>query len=147
MIVIADSNIIISALISPHGAISHIFKSKSQLQFITVDYLFDEIELHFDKIVKLSGRERKDVWSDYLVLKSRIKEVYLNQEIPQKHINEAYYIAFDVDIKDVFFIALQRYKKHKLWTSDLQLIKGVEAKGYKIFITTSEVKAQLYKKK
>jgi hypothetical protein len=39
--------------------------------------------------------------------------------------------AFDVDIKDVFFIALQRYKKHKLWTSNLQLIKGVEAKGYK----------------
>ena len=65
MIVIADSNIIISALITPQGAVSSIFKAKINLQFITVEYLFEEIETHFEKIVLLSKRPRKLVLKDY----------------------------------------------------------------------------------
>jgi predicted nucleic acid-binding protein len=146
MIVIADSNIIISALITPKGAVAFVLNSKSNLQFLTVDYLFDEVELHFDRIVKLSGRSKKEVWADYQILKKKIKTVVLHTTIPQKYVNEAYYITLDVDGKDVFFIALQRYKKHKLWTSDKELIAGVEAKGYKIFVTTKELRKRLYRK-
>ncbi|MDR2206082.1 MAG: PIN domain nuclease [Flavobacteriaceae bacterium] len=146
MIVIADSNIIVSALITPKGVVASVFNAKSNLQFLTVDYLFDEVESHFDKIVKLSKRPQKEVWENYQELKAKIKTVVLHTQIPQKYINEAYYITLDVDGKDVYFIALQRYKKHKLWTSDKALIKGVEAKGYDIFITTAELRAKLYKK-
>ncbi len=49
MILIADSNIIVSALISPKGEIAKILKDKSNIQFIAPDYMFMEIEAHWDK--------------------------------------------------------------------------------------------------
>lgn len=50
MIVITDSNIIISALISPSGVVSSIFKEKSNFQFTAPDFLKDEIDFHWRKI-------------------------------------------------------------------------------------------------
>jgi len=47
----------------------------------------------------------------------------------------------------MFFVALNLYKKHKIWTSDKVLIKGLEKKGYKMCITTKELKSKLYKKR
>jgi predicted nucleic acid-binding protein len=52
----------------------------------------------------------------------------------------------EIDVDDTYFVALHLYLGHKLWTSDKKLIAGVEAKGYKIFITTAELRKKLYKK-
>ena len=43
MILITDSNLIVSALITPHGAIASIIKAKHNFQFIAPDFIFDEI--------------------------------------------------------------------------------------------------------
>jgi predicted nucleic acid-binding protein len=59
MIVITDSNIIISALIKPNGVVAKVFKSKSQIQFYAPSFLKDEISEHFSKIVKISGSSKK----------------------------------------------------------------------------------------
>jgi signal transduction histidine kinase len=55
MIVITDSNILFSALISPNGAINKILKSKSNLQFFAPSYLFEEVNNHSVITVKDYG--------------------------------------------------------------------------------------------
>jgi predicted nucleic acid-binding protein len=146
MIVIADSNVIISALISPNGVVAGIFSAKSNLQFLAPNYLFEEVDKHIVKIIKMSPLSKKEILEMVEIFKKRIKVIY-TKEIPQKYIIEAFDIVEGIDIDDVYFVALNRYTKHKLWTSDKELIKGVEAKGYKIFVTTEELKKKLYKKK
>lgn len=86
MILITDSNLIISALITPNGAIASIIKAKHNFQFIAP--------------------------------------------------------------KDVFFIALHLHTGHKIWSGDEKLKKGLTAKGYGHFFTsTEELKKHLYKKR
>jgi predicted nucleic acid-binding protein len=48
MIVIADANIIISALITPKGVNGLILNSKNKVQFIAPDYLKEEVKNHWD---------------------------------------------------------------------------------------------------
>jgi len=47
MIVITDSNIIVSALISSAGVVASIFKEKSNLQFIAPTQLLEEVNEHW----------------------------------------------------------------------------------------------------
>ena len=55
MILITDSNLIISALITPNGAIASIIKAKHNFQFIAPDFVFEEIDEHWDKIKSLAS--------------------------------------------------------------------------------------------
>lgn len=48
MIVVTDSNILFSALISPKGTVAKVLKSKSKIQILAPDFLFEEIDNHFD---------------------------------------------------------------------------------------------------
>ena len=136
MIAITDSNIIISAFITPKGTVAKIFKDKSQIQFIAPSFLKTEISNHFDKIVKLSELSKKEVQLALDYYFERITFIDISN-IPKKYIIESFLIVSDIDADDVFFVALNLYKNHKIWTLDKVLIKGLEAKGYKICITTA----------
>ena len=61
MILITDSNLIISALITPNGAIASIIKAKHNFQFIAPDFVFEEIDEHWDKIKVLSLLSDKEL--------------------------------------------------------------------------------------
>jgi predicted nucleic acid-binding protein len=64
MIIITDSNVVFSALITPNGTVAKIFKSKSSIQFIAPDFLLFEVKEHLPKIILLSGLTRSQVLSD-----------------------------------------------------------------------------------
>lgn len=145
MILITDSNVIFSALINPNGALADIFKSKKRIQFIAPAVLIDEIRNHFDRIAVFSSLPKKELQEELEAILSNIKVVE-NKDVPKKYFIEAVKIVADIDYDDAFFVALNLYKKHKIWTSDKVLISGLEKKGYFICITTSEVKKHLYKK-
>ena len=135
MILITDSNLIISALITPNGAIASIIKAKHNFQFIAPDFVFEEIDEHWDKIKVLSLLSDKELKAELLFYRNLIK-VY-----DQK-------IVRDVDPEDVFFIALHLHTGHKIWSGDEKLKKGLTAKGYGHFFTsTEELKKHLYKKR
>jgi len=146
MIVIADSNIIISALINPEGSIASIFKEKSNIQFIAPDYLLVEVYEHWSKIAKYSLLSKMELIKELDFYKKRIT-FYSPNEIPKKHRTTAYKIIKDIDLDDTPFVSLYFYKKHKIWTGDKILIKELLAKGYDICITTAELKRKIYKKK
>jgi len=145
MIVIADSNLIISGLYTPQGIVAKILTSEKNIQFIAPDFIFKEISNHFLRIQKETGRTRIELKSKLDHLIQRIKFVPVT-EIPMDHIHKAIEIVKDIDIDDTFFVALHLYKKHKIWTGDRALINGLAAKGYDIFITTDELKSKLYKR-
>ena len=44
-----------------------------------------------------------------------------------------------IDIDDTDFVAITKYLKGKLWTGDLQLSRGLKAKGFKNVLTTSDI--------
>ena len=145
MIVITDSNIIISALIRPKGAIAQIFKSDSQIQFFAPSFLLYEVKEHFDLIQANTTLTPKELKAEFKHLKSRIQVIDL-ETIPKTYIKKAYEIVKDIDEDDTFFVALNRYKKYKIWTTDKVLRDGLNAKGYNICITTAELRKHLYKK-
>lgn len=122
MIVITDSNIIISALIKPNGTVAKVFKSKSQIQFYAPSFLKDEIYL--TKITNLSNLSKKEIQNELNFYFSVIKFIDISN-IPKKYIIDAFEIVADIDPDDVFFVALNRYKKYKIWTSDKKLIIGL----------------------
>lgn len=145
MIVITDSNIIFSALITPNGAIAKILKSKSKLQLFAPSYLFEEVDRHLDKIEELSPLDKKQIKAEIKSFKEIITTIE-TKDIPKKYYLEAYEIVIDIDFDDVFFVALNRYKHYKIWTLDDELKKGLEKKGYNICVTTAEIRRSLYKK-
>jgi predicted nucleic acid-binding protein len=147
MIVITDSNIIISALIKPSGAIAKIFKSKSQIQFFAPDFLLEELNNHLDIIEENSplAAKKNGIKIEIDFLKSKIKFVPIDK-IPKKYILEAFEIVKDIDVDDTFFVALNCYKHWKIWTCDAALLKGLKSKGLDICVSTSDVRKSLYLK-
>jgi len=146
MLLISDSNIFISALISPKGTISKIIFSRRKFKIIAPYFLKVEVNRYKEKITKLSGYTEKE-------LNTLLKELY-NQiefvdtsEIPKNYTKQAYDLVKDVDINDLDFVELALYKKCLLWTTDKILINGLRKKGFTKTITTTELKKYLYKKK
>ena len=133
MILITDSNILISALITPKGIMASIFKQKSHLQFTAPDYIFEELK-------------EKQLKEELKYYKTRIKLSYVS-EIPTPTLLKAHALVDDIDEDDTFFIALHLHTGHKIWSGDEKLKKGLTAKGYGHFFTsTEELKKHLYKK-
>lgn len=146
MIVITDANILFSALLNPNSVVATILKDKRKFQFIAPDYLLEEIKKHWKKIEEGSLLEEKELKEEWKYYKKRINFIS-SEKISNEIFEKSLDIVKDIDEYDLFFVALHFYTGHKIWTGDTTLIKGVEAKGYKIFVTTLQLKAQLYKKK
>ena len=146
MILITDSNIIISALISPNGKVSKVLKAKSKIQYLAPNFVLFEIKKRYPKITKKTGLTTKEINAKLDILKEKI--VFIDVDlIPKKFINEGKKIVEGVDEDDFVFVAMNRYLKHKLWTGDIELIKGLEQKGYKICVRTDDLIDKLYKKR
>lgn len=60
MIIIADSNIFMSALISPSGFVATILAERKKIQYIVPDYLIKEVMEHIpDIMVRLKNTKTK----------------------------------------------------------------------------------------
>ena len=147
MIVIADSNIFYSALIAPNGEIATILKNRN-MQFIAPDFIIEEVEEHLD-VIK-AGRRKDKTEKKILADKTAVRKITIIplDEITKKNLQDAFEIVKDVDKDDYAFVAVHLQFKHKIWSRDEALIKGLTEKGYgHFFISTDEVRKYLYKKK
>jgi len=122
-----------------------IFKEKSSLQFTAPSQLLEEVQEHWNIIVNASSLSARELFAELSFYKTRISFTDVTI-IPNKYVAKAHYVVKDIDEDDLDFVALHLYKKHKLWTGDKKLIKGLLAKGYDICVTTEELKQKLYKK-
>lgn len=145
MLLISDTNIIYSAILTPTGIICKIILSKKKFKIIAPSFLKLEVKKHTKKLLEFTGLSEKQ-------LNAILKELYTNiefvdtAEIPKSYTQKAYELVKDVDINDLEFVELALYKKCTLWTSDKVLINGLRKKGFTKTITTAELKKYLYKK-
>lgn len=136
---IVDTNIIISALISPKGIIANlIFYKLKKNQLIAPHYLFDEILSKQDKISKIAGYNIEEFHDLLYIILKRIDFVESNL-ISRANKKQATEFTKDIDLKDTEFVAISLQTGLEIWTGDIKLIKGLQSKGFNKIITTKEL--------
>jgi predicted nucleic acid-binding protein len=145
MKIIVDSNIIFSALLRTDTTFGQIiFNSDGLFEFYSPQYMREEIQRHWGKLIKISKLTEQQLSESYYTLLTKIS--FINEEIiPQKIWEDAESISLDIDVDDSDFIALTKYLKGKLWTGDKILYDGLKNRGFKQVLNTTEI-AKLWSK-
>ncbi len=140
MTIIADANIILSAIISPSGPISKlIFTNCHIVDFVLPEYAIEEIELHKSRICTVTNTSPADFdkIKDLLLPKFIVFSAEL---IDKTTLNKAIILTKDIDEKDALYIAFSLALDALLWTADKKLMKAVRRKKYYKIVTTPELK-------
>ena len=148
MIIIANSNIFMSAFVNPTGRTASILAERKKIQYIVPDYLITEVTEHIPDLVKRfkNQKTKKELLADFKKLLEGIT-IVKEEDLQKTYVAKAEKIVADVDENDMHFVALHLQIKHKIWTSDKILVKGLTEKGYGHFFTsTEELSEHLYKK-
>ena len=146
MIIVADTNIIFSALLNSKGVIGELlFNSEGVFEFYSFNHMRYEIEKHWKKLLKISKLSEENLQESKFRVFSKIH--FINEElIPEKFWLTAEKIVSDIDIDDSDFIALTKFLKGYLWTGDKELYKGLKSKNFKRVYNTTEMKSILQKR-
>lgn len=143
MNLIVDTNIVISTLITPQSSLAKIiFQDLTKSKLISPYFMFEEILNKYEmiqRISKISDEELKEL--GYLLFK-RIDFID-NELISFQNQKDAYTLVHDIDPKDLLFVALSIQTGFDIWTGDLKLKKGRNAKGFDKIITTQELISKL----
>ena len=115
MIVIADSNIFMSALISPTGLVASILSEKKRIQYFVPDYLITEVIEHIPVLVKRLNKKttKKKLLADFEKLLEGVT-IVPEESLKKVNIVKAEKLVADIDPKDMHFIALHLQIKHKI---------------------------------
>jgi predicted nucleic acid-binding protein len=139
MKLVVDTNILMSAMLSPLGKVSDVFfhhLPDTQLlcpHFVIVE-LFDKKE----RIIQYSKLNEADISDLYYQLLKRI--TFINEDlISDEALQQAYQLVHDIDLKDLSFVALAIHTSSPLWTGDLKLLKKLSAKGFINCLTTGDI--------
>lgn len=140
MKLIVDTNIIFSCLLNTNNDLSKIiFFVENGIHFYSCNYMLDEISNHWDKLKKYSKLNDNSLQNSYLKILSRIN--FINEDlIPIKIWKESEAHVSSVDVYDIDFVALTRYLKGKLWTSDKKLYNYFRQNNFIEVISTNEIK-------
>jgi len=137
--IIVDANIVFSGILKSDGKIGDLLINSGGLfKFISPDFLRIEIQRHHDKLIKISQLTLEQIIeSEYQIYKSI--SFISDEQISDLNWNLAENLVFDVDKKDVSYIAFSKQFKAKVWSGDKVLIKGLANKGFTNFISTNEL--------
>lgn len=123
----------------------HRYWKTKEIQLLAPNYLIVEIKNHLSEIVESRKVTKKQLLLELNALLENITIIDVDK-IPKKIVVQALEIVKDIDVDDLFFVAVHLYNKHKIWTSDKVLINGLKAKGFNICVTTQQLKTKRYKK-
>ena len=139
MRLIVDANIVFSAILNTNGKIGDLLiNSNAYFSFIAPNFLRTEIRSHYTKLIKISGLTLEEIQeAEFQVYKGI-------QFISEEQIKVTQWIAADdlvkdIDPKDTHYIAYSKHFRCKIWSGDKSLIKGLEKKNFKNFISTNEL--------
>jgi predicted nucleic acid-binding protein len=142
--VVVDSNILFSALLKEGMLAAFLTQKRDSLQFITSDFLVEEIQSHWDKLLALSTLNESHLsvaWSKMIKTLHFINP----QSIDPIVMAEAHRICKKVDEKDTIFVALALDCQCKLLTGDKKLRNGLERQGYFLCISLKELLSSIEK--
>jgi predicted nucleic acid-binding protein len=139
MKIVADTNIIFSALLNSNGTIGDLlFNSENEFTFYSCNYMRFEMNKHWERLKKISKLSNQQLLISYHLILSKIN--FINEEIiPSEIWLKAEKITKGIDIDDTDFVALTKFLKATLWTGDLALYRGLKRENFKTVLTTSEL--------
>lgn len=116
MIVVVDTNIVFSALLTSGNRIAHHLLTK-QISFVTPSFFFYEIFNHKERIIERSRLNAQEFEEYFLLLFNKIEIINI-----EKVTTRSYYLAHnalkDIDEMDIPFLALAIELKAQIWTGD-----------------------------
>lgn len=133
--VVVDTNILFSALIRGESRFSEILL-KSGREFYVCELAIVELFRHKEKLV-LRSRLSEDEIGQVFHLLLRKLNLYKEDLIPVAHIRTAHALCSEVDPNDMPHVALTLALDAVLWTGDLRLRRGLEARGFTRFFNPS----------
>jgi predicted nucleic acid-binding protein len=138
MIIVIDTNIIISAILNPQGVIGlRIIYPSDKVIFLAPEYVKKEIWKHKDRIKKIGNFTEPDFEEILFVLFGRIN--FYSEDIFSEYIkNHANGIMKDGDTKDIPFVSMALFFQVKIWTGDLKLKKYLVSRGMDICININD---------
>ena len=139
MTVVVDTNIVISALITPNSRLAQILTYHSLPgKRVSSHILISELSKHHDKIVRASKRDSKTISDDIYSYLQYIK-LYEETVILPQYWQEADRLTKDIDSDDIAFVALALQTGGILWTGDKKLSAHLKAKGFDQVANTAEL--------
>ncbi|MDR1764212.1 MAG: PIN domain-containing protein [Dysgonamonadaceae bacterium] len=140
MKIVVDTNIVFSVLATSNGTLAELIISPfSQFRFYTPEYLLEELDKHYNKLIKASKLTDIELYKAKNKLFKYIHLISL-EIIPAEIWQQAEELTSDIDFDDVTFVALSIYLDAYLWTGDKILYNGLKNKGFYKVISTSELK-------
>jgi len=135
MKVVVDSNIIFSAILPQSKKTRDILFLQKELDFYSCSFALVEIFKYKEKILKAAQLEEEKLLRILHRILRRIT-FYREDLIHANSLKLAKELCFDIDMKDMYFVALTIEMDGILWTGDVKLKKGLTKKGFDKFLTT-----------
>ncbi len=139
MKLVIDTNILISAMMSPAGRVADVLFSRlTSSELFAPHFLIVELFDKKERILRYTKLPAADVSELYYQLLKRI--IFINEELIDTHaLQQGYELVRDVDLKDLPFVALSLHLDASLWTGDHTLANGLRAKGFIRCLTTADL--------
>ncbi|MBX2913921.1 MAG: PIN domain-containing protein [Cyclobacteriaceae bacterium] len=140
MILVVDTNIVFSGILSPNGIISDLLlNSKDKFEFYAPAVILDELNINHQKLLRLSRLSENELHFLTSTILKKIDMIDL-EVVQQQTWEKALELTKNVDQYDAPFIALSLELGSPLWTGDKKLINGLSAKGVDWILDTETIK-------
>jgi len=136
---VLDTNVIMSMLISGKSSYKPIVMFN---RFVTIDYLFNEIDEYKMTIFNKTKLERNQLieYTNQILSKITVLPRYV---VNDENLKIAATLTKDVDFDDVWFVALSLEYNLTLLTRDEKLFKGLRKKGFEKIMMFDQFVEQL----
>ncbi len=139
MKIIIDTNILFSALLNINSNIGNLILNGAQFfEFYSINFMLFEINKHYDKLLKLTKLQKTELDELLKILIGKI-HFYDESTISIECRERAFCLVKDIDLNDLYFVALSEHINAKLWTGDRKLLDGLQANNYSNLLTTKEI--------
>jgi predicted nucleic acid-binding protein len=137
--IIVDANIVFSGILNTNGKIADLLiNSSSFLDFIAPSFLRSEIHKHYSKLCKISRLSLDEIQEAEFQICKDITFIS-EEQIKSSTWLAAEKLTFDVDPKDIPYVAMSKHFRCKIWSGDKELMKGLKTKNFSGFIVTEEL--------
>ena len=139
MIVIVDTNILISACLKPEGKISRLLNTaNNKIDFLIPEFALSELNDHLARITEQTNTD-----SDLFLLNlSVIVEkavIYPDHSVSNQDLTSAEKLTKNIDIDDTIFVAFAIAMDSLLWTGDLKLYRALKKKKFNQVLLTRDL--------
>lgn len=139
MRIIVDANIVFSGILNTNGKIADLLiNSNNLLDFIAPSFLRSEIHKHYSKLCRISRLSLDEIQEAEFQICKDITFIAEEQIKPSSWLT-AEKLVFDVDPKDIPYVAMSKHFRCKIWSGDKELMKGLKIKGFSNFMVTEEL--------